>query len=73
MTRLRDGKGRLLRFYKDGQSEFDAYLEDHAYPAAGFMALFQATFDVRWLDEARALADAMLARFWGEESGNAAG
>jgi len=73
MTRLRDGKGRLLRFYKDSQSEFDAYLEDHAYLAAGFMALFQATFDVRWLDEARALVNEMLARFWDEESGNAAG
>lgn len=69
LTRLRDGNGRLLRSYKDGQSRFDAYLEDHAYLADGFLALFQATFDVRWLEEARALADEMLARFWDEESG----
>jgi uncharacterized protein YyaL (SSP411 family) len=33
------------------------------------LALYQATFDVRWLEEARALADEMLTRFWDEESG----
>jgi uncharacterized protein YyaL (SSP411 family) len=69
LTRLRDGNGRLLRSYKDGQSKFDAYLEDHAYLADGLLAVYQATFDVRWLEEARALADEMLARFWDEESG----
>jgi hypothetical protein len=69
LTRLRDGNGRLLRSYKDGQSKFDAYLEDHAYLADGFLALFQATFDVRWLEGARGLADEMLARFWDEEAG----
>jgi hypothetical protein len=68
LTRLRDGKGRLLRSYKDGQNKFDAYLEDHAYLADGLLALFQATFDVRWLGEAGALADDILARFWDEET-----
>jgi uncharacterized protein YyaL (SSP411 family) len=69
LTLLRDGNGRLLRSFKDGQSKFDAYLEDHAYLADGLLALYQATFDVRWLEEARALADEMLARFWDEENG----
>jgi uncharacterized protein YyaL (SSP411 family) len=55
--------------YKDSQSKFDAYLEDHAYLADGLLALYLATSDVRWLDEARALADEMLARFWDDESG----
>jgi uncharacterized protein YyaL (SSP411 family) len=53
----------------DGQSKFDGYLEDHAYLAGGLLALYQATFDVRWLEEARALATEMLERFWDEESG----
>ena len=69
LTRLRGGNGRLLRSYKDGQSKFDAYLEDHAYLADGLLALYQATFDVRWLEEARALADEMLNRFWDDEAG----
>ncbi len=69
LTRLRDENGRLLRSYKDGQAKFDAYLEDHAYLADGLLALYQATFDVRWPEEARALADEMLARFWDDEAG----
>jgi len=69
LTRLRDENGRLLRSYKNGQGKFDAYLEDHAYLADGLLALYQATFDVRCLEEARALADEMLARFWDEETG----
>ena len=55
--------------YKDSQSKFDAYLEDHAYLADGLLAIYQATFDVRWLEEARALADEMLARFWDDAAG----
>jgi uncharacterized protein YyaL (SSP411 family) len=69
LTRLRDENGRLLRSYKDGQSKYDAYLEDYAYLADGLLALYQATFDVRWLEEARTLADEMLARFWDEKHG----
>jgi uncharacterized protein YyaL (SSP411 family) len=69
LTHLRDENARLLRSYRDGQSKFDAYLEDHAYLADGLLALYQATFDMRWLEEARALADEMLARFWDEEAG----
>jgi uncharacterized protein YyaL (SSP411 family) len=69
LTQLRDGSCRLLRSYKDGQSKYDAYLEDHAYLADGLLSLYQATFDVRWLDEARALADDMLTRFWDDEEG----
>lgn len=69
LTRLRDDTGRLLRSHKDGQSKIDAYLEDHAYLAEGFLALYEATFDVRWLEEARNLAEEMLERFWDESEG----
>ncbi len=40
------------------------FLEDHALLADGLLALYEATFEPRWLLEARALADTMLARFW---------
>jgi uncharacterized protein YyaL (SSP411 family) len=40
------------------------FLEDHALLADGLLALYEATFEPRWLLEAKALADAMLARFW---------
>ena len=46
--------GRLLRSWKDGQARITGYLEDYAMVGAGLLALYEATFDRRWLDESRA-------------------
>src|SRR6185295_8870846 len=40
------------------------FLEDHVLLADGLLALYEATFEPRWLLEARALVDTTLARFW---------
>jgi uncharacterized protein YyaL (SSP411 family) len=65
---MRDG--RLRRTYKDGTSRLNAYLEDYAFLAEGLLALYEATFDLKYFTEARNLADAMIERFWDEsESG----
>ncbi len=66
---LRDGDGRLLRTWKDGQAKLNAYLEDHAYLLEALLTLYEASFDPRWFAEARALADAMIERFADEENG----
>ena len=57
-------EGRLLRTYKDGKAHLNAYLEDYAYLADGLLCLYEATFDDRWLNEARRLADGMIDLFW---------
>ncbi|MDQ3701171.1 MAG: thioredoxin domain-containing protein, partial [Chloroflexota bacterium] len=54
---------RLLRSYKDGQAKFNAYLEDYACYADGLLALYEATFDVRWYTAAQGLAETMVAQF----------
>ena len=56
--------GRLLRTWKGGTAKLRGYLEDHANVAAALIAVWEATFDRRWLDAARALADEMLRLFW---------
>jgi uncharacterized protein YyaL (SSP411 family) len=56
--------GRLLRTWKDGQAKLKAYLEDYAMVAAALIDVHEATFERRWLDEARGLADEMLRLFW---------
>ena len=61
--------GRLRRTYKDGQAKLSGYLEDYAMLADGLIALYEATFDRRWLDEARSLADTMVAQFWEAREG----
>jgi uncharacterized protein YyaL (SSP411 family) len=66
---LRDEAGRLLRTYNDGRAKLDAYLEDHAFLLEALIALFEATCEPRWFEEAAALADEMIARFADAEQG----
>jgi uncharacterized protein YyaL (SSP411 family) len=61
--------GRLLRTWKDGRAKLNGYLEDHACFADALVALYEATFDPRWLAAAREVADTILARFADDESG----
>ena len=66
---LRDDNGRLLRTWKDGEAKLNAYLEDHAFLLEALLTLYEATFEPRWFEEARALADTMIERFADEERG----
>ena len=59
--------GRLRRSYKDGRARFNGYLEDYAMVADGLVALYEATFEPRWLEEADALCEAISELFWDEE------
>ncbi|MBM4442031.1 MAG: thioredoxin domain-containing protein [Candidatus Rokubacteria bacterium] len=59
--------GRLLRTWKGGQAKLLGYLEDYAMVAAALLAVWEATFERRWLNEARTLADDMLRLFWSDE------
>jgi uncharacterized protein YyaL (SSP411 family) len=58
---LRDG--RLLHSYMEGEARHPAYLTDHAFLAAAFLDLYEATFDPAWVGEARAMADRMIDLF----------
>jgi len=66
---LRDADGNLLRTYKDGRAHLNAYLEDHAFLLEALLSLYEASFEQRWFDRARSLAETMLARFGDEERG----
>ena len=58
--------GRLLRTYKEGTAKLKGYLEDYSMLIDGLLALYEATFEERWLQEARGLADSMIKLFWDE-------
>jgi uncharacterized protein len=66
---VRDGEGRLLRTWKDGEAKLNAYLEDHAFLLEALLTLYEASFDPRWFAEARGLADTMIERFADEDNG----
>jgi uncharacterized protein YyaL (SSP411 family) len=48
-------EGRIHRSYKGGRARFNGYLGDYAMVADGLVALYEATFETRWLVEADAL------------------
>jgi uncharacterized protein YyaL (SSP411 family) len=65
-TLVRDD--RVFRSYKDGVAKISGFLEDYAAIALGAYALYQLTFDRKWLERARRLADVIMSRFWDEEA-----
>jgi uncharacterized protein YyaL (SSP411 family) len=69
LQHLRTPDGRLLRTYRAGQAKLPAYLEDYAFLAHGLLRLHAATGDARWLREARALVERMIADFEDREAG----
>ena len=56
--------GRVMRSYKDGTARIAGFLEDQAAVALGFLAMFEQSLDVKWLNASRQLARVMLDEFW---------
>src|SRR5262249_49915017 len=66
-TMRRDG--RLLHSFMDGQARHPAYLTDYAFLVAALLDLYEATFDLAWIAEARDLAARMVDLFRGDGDG----
>ena len=68
---VRDGV--LLRTYRSrgdgGVSKLPAYLDDYAEIANGLLDLYEATFDLQWLEAADQLAGRMVTDFWDDKNG----
>ncbi|WP_163998089.1 thioredoxin domain-containing protein [Pyxidicoccus caerfyrddinensis] len=58
---------RLARSYQDGQARIDGFLEDYGDLSSGLTALYQATFDVQYLEAAEALVRRAVELFWDAE------
>src|SRR5216117_1715836 len=60
---------RLLHSFKDGRARFNGYLDDYANLTDGLFALYELTFDYKWLDAATQTADRMIQLFWDSTDG----
>jgi uncharacterized protein YyaL (SSP411 family) len=70
LREMRGPDGAMHRTWKPGHAaRLNGYLEDQANVADGLVALYEATFDSRWLEAAVGLADVMLSRFADTEHG----
>ncbi len=55
--------------YREGKRSGKGFLDDYAYEAFALLALYGATLDKRYLEEAKALCKKAIHDFWDEEQG----
>ncbi len=67
LKRLKTTEGRLLRRYRQGDAAYPGYLDDYAFLVWGLIELYEATFEVSYLEEAIALNSAMIDIFWDKQ------
>ena len=58
--------GHLWHSYKNEKSTINGFLEDYAHVIAAFIALYEVTFEEKWLHDARKLTDYCLDNFFDE-------
>lgn len=55
--------GSLWHTYKNGRSTVDGFLDDHALTIEAMIALYNLTFEARWLHRAQQMTEMVLNRF----------
>jgi uncharacterized protein YyaL (SSP411 family) len=66
---MRRGDGRLFARYRDGEAAYPAYIDDYAFLIWGLIELYEATFELEYLQFALELNNQMIELFWDEENG----
>ncbi len=61
--------GTLYRSWREGRSDIPGFAEDYAYLIQGLLDLYEAGFDLRWLQWAEQLQAKMDELFWDSERG----
>jgi uncharacterized protein YyaL (SSP411 family) len=61
--------GLLYRSWREGRSDIPGFAEDYAYLIQGLLDLYEAGFEIRWLQWAEALQAKMHGLFWDEQRG----
>jgi len=66
LKNLWHSEGHLFRIYKNGRASINGYLEDYAQVIHALIGLYEATFDERWLQNAKQLTDYCFDFFYDE-------
>ena len=70
LEKLHDpSSGRLQRRYRDGEAAFEAAAEDYAFLIQGLLDLYEASFEIHWLQSAMSLQEKQLHLFWDPKEG----
>lgn len=69
LNNMRRTDGRLLHRYRDGEAGIQASLCDYAFLIWGLIELYEATFDVKYLQTALDLNNDLIKHFWDDKDG----
>lgn len=64
-----ESRGVLFRSWLDGRGATEGFAEDYAYLVQGLLDLYEAAFQIRWLQWAVTLQATMDREFWDEAAG----
>ena len=67
--KLKTEDSGLFRSYKEGKASTNAFLDDYAFTIQAFISLYQATFNEKWLEDAKHLTDYAIEHFLDPQSG----
>ena len=69
LDRMRTPEGRLLHRCRDGEASLTAHVDDYAFFIAGLIDLYEAVFDMKYLEAALELNRDFIRHFWDESQG----
>ncbi|MDO3660995.1 thioredoxin domain-containing protein [Bacillus sp. C28GYM-DRY-1] len=61
--------GRVMVRYRDGEVKNKGFIDDYAFLLWAYLDLYEASFDLSYLQKAQKLTDDMIGLFWDEEHG----
>jgi len=67
LEKLRNGEGRVLRRWRDGEASCLGYIDDYAWLVHAMIDLYETTFDPVYVERANELAADMWNLFWDDE------
>ncbi|WP_416826447.1 thioredoxin domain-containing protein [Ectobacillus polymachus] len=61
--------GRVMVRYRDGEVKFKGFIDDYAFLLWAYIEMYEATFDLSYLEKAKQIANDMNTLLWDEERG----
>jgi uncharacterized protein len=69
LNTMRTDDGGLLHRYREGDAGLTGFIEDYAFTIWGLIELYEATFEIKYLQSAIELNDYMIKHFWDDRNG----
>lgn len=58
---------KLYHRYRNGEAAISANLDDYSFMIWGLLELYEACFEIKYLEYAKKLADSVISKFWDKE------